>query len=611
MALSGIARRDPGVMKLYILLFRDLTKRLGFRLPLLIAWTALVGLGEGVSVVLLLPLLSRIGISVGTSQGVFLSALQTGLTMIGATGPLGILIVIIAIAAVQTGLSIGLAWWTARQARRYQSQRQLEMFAAFMRAKWVFIAEKKAGEMTNAIVTESERLGRAFTIGLSVLASIVVTIIYVVLALIIAWQITLSLIAFAMLVSLAMMRFYKKSYVEGQSLAPLNAEFQSALVDHFAGVKFIKASAGIDRATARIESLVKRLEKPNTTASYLPAKVRSLLEFFALVGLAIIIVVGSAWMGIAGGNVVVVLALFGRLFPRINTLQAQLHYLSWNVPAVEVIDKLQAAAEAEAERRDDSSEPLQIEQPTVLAMRNLQVRFGERIVLDQINLTLPVPGLLAIVGRSGAGKSTLVHAVLGLVEPSKGSIRLGKYDLARAPLTAWRRAIGYVPQETALFHASIRDNLTLINADASEAEIRNAAQRAHALDFISLLPNGFDTVVGDQGVKLSGGQRQRLGIARALLMNPALLVLDEAMSALDAESEAELLRTIEELRQQIGILLVAHRLGAARAADIVCVFEAGRIVEAGPWNELMLRKKRLYALAEAQSLGEDRAVAAL
>jgi ATP-binding cassette subfamily C protein len=236
---------------------------------------------------------------------------------------------------------------------------------------------------------------------------------------------------------------------------------------------------------------------------------------------------------------------------------------------------------------------------------------GERIVLDQINLTLPIPGLLAVVGRSGAGKSTLVHTLLGLVEPAAGSIRLGPYDLASAPLSAWRRAIGYVPQETVLFHSSIRNNLSFVNPAASDAEIRIASRRAHALDFIASLPNGFDTIIGDQGVKLSGGQRQRLGIARALLMNPALLIMDEAMSALDTESEAELLGTVEELRKQIGILLVAHRLAAARTADVVCVLEGGRVVEAGSWNELMSRKKRLYALAEAQSLGEDRSVAAL
>jgi ABC-type multidrug transport system fused ATPase/permease subunit len=218
---------------------------------------------------------------------------------------------------------------------------------------------------------------------------------------------------------------------------------------------------------------------------------------------------------------------------------------------------------------------------------------------------------LAVVGRSGAGKSTLVHTLLGLIEPSAGSIQLGAYELGSAPLGAWRRSIGYVPQETILFHASVRDNLTLVNRAASELDLRTAARRAHALEFIDALPDGFGTVIGDQGVKLSGGQRQRLGIARALLMNPVLLIMDEAMSALDAESEAELLRTLDELRKDIGILLVAHRLAAARGADVVCVFENGQMAESGAWNELMARKKRLYALAEAQSLTEHRAIAAL
>jgi ABC-type multidrug transport system fused ATPase/permease subunit len=287
-----------------------------------------------------------------------------------------------------------------------------------------------------------------------------------------------------------------------------------------------------------------------------------------------------------------------------------MHYLTGNLHAIEVIDQLQGQAEAEAERQDGSGAALKIGLPTTLAVRNLQVRLGERTVLDQVNLTLPIPGVLAVVGRSGAGKSTLVHTLLGLVDASAGSIRLGDYEFAAAPLRAWRHAIGYVPQETILFHASIRDNLTLVKPDASQAEIETAARRAHAYEFIQAWPQGFDTIIGDQGVKLSGGQRQRLGIARALLTNPSLLLMDEAMSALDTESEAELLRTIEDLRKETGILIVAHRLAAVRTADAICVLEAGRVAEAGTWSELMARRSRLYALAEAQSLADGPALAA-
>jgi len=597
-------------MNLHLKLFDDLMTRLGWRFPVLVAWTALVGLSEGISVILLLPLLSRVGVAAGSSQGLVTGLVNKSLAVIGATEPLPILAVIVVVAGIQAVLAIALNWWSVKLARHYQSRRQLEMFSAFMRAKWSFIAARKAGEMTNAIVTESERLGRAFTISLSLVGSLVVALIYLILSLLIAWQVTVSLIVCAAVAALAMVRLYRKGYAAGQSLAPLDAELQSALNEQFAGAKFIKASGIDDRAAMLIAPLVHKLEDANTFASAAPGTVRGVLEFTGLIALAAILVLAGEGMGVAAGNIVVVLALFGRLFPRLTAVQAQMHYLTGNLHAIEVIDQLQKAAEAEAERQDSSGETLKIGLPTALSVRNLQVRLGERVVLDQVNLTLPIPGVLAVAGRSGAGKSTLVHTLLGLVDASAGSIRLGNHDFATAPLRAWRRAFGYVPQETILFHASIRDNLTLVKPDASNAEVEAAARRAHAYDFIQAWPEGFDTIIGDQGVKLSGGQRQRLGIARALLTNPSLLLMDEAMSALDAESEAELLRTIEDLRKEMGILIVAHRLAAVRTADAICVFEAGRVVEAGTWNELMARRTRLYALAEAQSLADGPALAA-
>jgi ABC-type multidrug transport system fused ATPase/permease subunit len=589
-------------MNLHLKLFDDLLTRLRWRLPVLVAWTAVVGLSEGMTVILLLPLLNRVGVAAGSSQGLVTGLVNKALALIGATEPLAILAVIFVVAGVQAVLTIALNWWSVKLARHYQSRRQLEMFSAFMRAKWSFIAARKAGEMTNAIVTESERLGRAFTISLSLVGSFVVALIYLILSFLIAWQVAISLILCAAIAALAMVRLYRKGYEAGQSLAPLDAELQSALNEQFAGAKFIKASGIDDRASALIAPLVRKLEDANTFASAAPGTVRGVLEFTGLIGLAIILVLASEGMGVAAGNIVIVLALFGRLFPRLTAVQAQMHYLTGNLHAIAVIDHLQAAAEAEAERQDGAGDALKIDLPTTLSVRDLQVRLGERLVLDQVNLTLPMPGVAAVVGRSGAGKSTLVHTLLGLADTSAGSIRLGNYDFAAAPLRAWRRAIGYVPQETILFHASIRDNLTLVKPDATQAEIERAARRAHAYEFIAAWPEGFDTVIGDQGVKLSGGQRQRLGIARALLTNPSLLLMDEAMSALDAESEAELLRTIEDLRKEMGILIVAHRLAAVRTADAICVLEAGRVVEAGTWNELMARRARLYALAEAQSL---------
>jgi ATP-binding cassette subfamily C protein len=598
-------------MNVYRLLFGDLLARLGWRLPALIALMTLVGLGEGMSVALLLPLLSLMGLSSGTNSGLASQLLGKGLSALGATGPVGILVVIFVISTAQTALFIGLSWWSTRLARHYQAQRQAELFRALMGAKWSFVVARKAGELTNAVVTEAERLGTAFTIGLSLISTAVVMVTYFALSLLVAWQVTLCLAVFAVVSALAMARLYRRSYAVGQSLAPFSAELQSTLAEQFAAFKIIKATVSEQRAAARIDPLLRHLERALALVSFLPAMVRGLLEFLAIIGLSIIVVLASRGMGVSVGNVVVVLALFARLFPRITALQGNLHYLNGYVHGIESINQLQSAAEAETERQDSSTRPLQIGLPTSLIVQNLEVKFGERKVLDRVDVKLSIPGMLAVVGGSGAGKSTLVHTLLGLVEPSAGSIRLEKHEIHSAPLGAWRRTMGYVPQETMLFHASLRENLTLANPDASAAEIETAARRAHAQEFIDALPEGLDTVIGDQGVKLSGGQRQRLGIARALLTKPILLLLDEAMSALDSESEAEVLRTIEELRKEMGILIVSHRLAPVQTADAICVIEAGRVVETGTWSELMARRTRLHALAEAQSVAPKRSVAAL
>jgi ATP-binding cassette subfamily C protein len=589
-------------------LLSDLLSRLGWRLPVLIAQMTVVGLGEGMSIALFLPLLGRIGIA-SASDGFANRMLDKGLSLIGAESTTEILAIIIAIAIIQTVLFITLNWWIIGLARHYQSRRQAELFRAFVGAKWSFIVARKAGELANAIITECERLGMAFTYVLSILATAVVVLVYLALSLLIAWQVTLCLVIFAMLSTLAMARFYTMSYRAGRSLVPLNAELQSTLVEQLAAFKIIKATVSEHRAAARIDPLLQHLERINALVTFLPAMVRGLFEFMAVVGLSIIIVFASKGMGVAVGNVVVVLALFARLFPRLTTLQANVHFLNGQVHAFEAVNRLQSAAEAEAEPQDPSSKPLQIALPTNLIVQNLCVKFGQRKVLDRVNMRLAIPGMLAVVGASGAGKSTLVHTLLGLVEPSAGTIRLENYKIGSAPLRAWRHTMGYVPQETMLFHSSVRENLTLANPNASAAEIEMAARRAHAQTFIEALPDGMDTVIGDQGVKLSGGQRQRLGIARALLTRPIVLLLDEAMSALDSESEAEVLRAIEELRKEMGILIVTHRLAPVRTADSICVIEAGRVVESGTWSELMARRTRLHALAEAQSVAAERSVA--
>src|SRR5262245_43776898 len=347
-------------------LLRDLATSLGWRLPVLVALMTLVGLTEGGSIALLLPLLSRIGSGFTSNQGPAIALIERGLSFIGAIGPLEILFVIIAIAAMQATLFLTLHWWSSRLVKHSQRQRQTDLFRAFLRARWNFVGKKKVGELTNAIVTETNRWAAAFGFGLSILSTAVVILIYAAISLLIAWPVVVSLGVFATLAALTMAPVYKKSSAVGQALAPLNAELQSAVGEHLTGIKVIKATVSEDRALARVDGLLHSLERANALSTFFPGMVRGLFEFLGCAGVSAIFVLGNQAMGVGLGDTVVVLALFARLFPRLTTLQANLHYLNANVHAVAAIDRLQAAAEAAAEPWHDPATRLALHLPARL-----------------------------------------------------------------------------------------------------------------------------------------------------------------------------------------------------------------------------------------------------
>jgi ATP-binding cassette subfamily C protein len=206
--------------------------------------------------------------------------------------------------------------------------------------------------------------------------------------------------------------------------------------------------------------------------------------------------------------------------------------------------------------------------------------------LDGVNAEIPARGITAIIGPSGAGKSTFADIVLGLQPPDSGRVLVDGVPLDGATRRAWRRRVGYVPQDGFLFHDTIRANLKAVAPEASEAVLWSGLEMAAADDFVRALPRGLDTVVGDRGGNLSGGERQRLTLARAFLRRPALLMLDEPTSALDSDSERRVLAVLRRLSAHTAVVVIAHRPSTARLSDRVIVLEAGRVAAAGPWASL-------------------------
>jgi len=235
----------------------------------------------------------------------------------------------------------------------------------------------------------------------------------------------------------------------------------------------------------------------------------------------------------------------------------------------------------------------------------------ERPALDDFTCQIAAEQRVAIVGRSGAGKTTLISLLLRLFDPQHGTIRLGDRDIRDLSITALHDMIGLVSQDTYLFHGTVRDNLRIARPDASQAQLEAATRAAHVHTLIERLPRGYDTTLGERGLTLSGGERQRLAIARALLKDAPILVLDEATSHLDAKNEASIQQAIEQVSAGRLTLVIAHRLSTVKHVDRVVLLERGRIVEQGTHAELIARAGAYSQLVAAQTVSPTSAVSAL
>ncbi len=282
------------------------------------------------------------------------------------------------------------------------------------------------------------------------------------------------------------------------------------------------------------------------------------------------------------------------------------------------VQKALGASERVMEIMDEVREPIElasIEQPITkklfggMKFENLSFSYPSRPenqILHDLSFDLKAGEKLAIVGPSGAGKSTIASLILQFYKPSEGKLLFDGHDVDQFPLIDIRKHIAFVPQDVMLFGGSIRENIAYGKLTASEEEIVTAARRANAHDFISEFPEGYDTLVGERGVKLSGGQRQRIAIARALLKDPAILILDEATSSLDSESERLVQEALEELMVGRTSVIIAHRLSTIRQADKILVLEAGKIIATGTHEELITQTEGLYYhLYQLQSNKQD------
>lgn len=330
----------------------------------------------------------------------------------------------------------------------------------------------------------------------------------------------------------------------------------------------------------------------------------------AMMGLtAVFIAGGNAWFGISAGTLVMMFTYTNTLTNRFNMLSQMFQQI--NRAFGEAHDLTVALDEPRLVADRPGAPALSVPRGAI-AFEHVDFRYADAGTADAVfrdfSLNIPAGQRVGLVGRSGSGKTTLTTLLLRLADLTGGRIVIDGQDIAQVSQVSLRQHIAYVPQEPLLFHRTVRENIAYGRPDATEEEIRRAAAEANALEFIERLPQGFDTVTGERGVKLSGGQRQRIAIARAILVDAPILVLDEATSALDSESERLIQDALENLMRGRTSLVIAHRLSTVAALDRIVVLRDGRIVEDGTHAQLVGaggEYARLWSRQSGSFLGGD------
>ena len=569
--------------------FRQTLKAIPGNLRRWIALLVLLSLGaaiaQGFSIGLLLPLLEFVendAVPEGGRWGVLHSVFDT--LAIPINLPSLLLMVLLTVSLAQILIYIQRSQ-SVLVRERFTAQLRARSFRSFVDADISYLRRTGRGNLVNVLTMEVEQGANAILSLVDMTARFTMAAVYVGLLFVISWQISLAGLGIILGGSLLVQYQIRRAEKLSATLVDLRNRFHNFVVERLEGSALIKLNAKEKDEESDFRELADHLATFTHRRAASRAQIRLIMDPAIIGGGLLVLYLGISVFNVSLVQLAVFLYVLVKLAPEAMGLNQLWHNMAGSVVSLESIN--QSLSEAvERTTVANGSVPFEGLKHDITLKEVSYAYDHSQPVLKQVNFTVPKGKLTAIMGPSGVGKSTVLDLIVRLADPTEGEILLDGVDLKEFDLSSSRRHIGMVTQDVMLFNETIMANLKYGHADSTEATIQEAARRANAHQFISALPEGYGTVLGHRGLTLSGGERQRLSLARALVGDPSILLLDEVTNNLDAASQQLIQESIREAAKERTVVVSTHDFGLINMADNVIVLEDGRVVEQGTPQEL-------------------------
>ncbi len=534
----------------------------------------LAGLAEGVGLTTLLPVIDLVASPESAEDPSGLAKIvHDALAVVHLEPTLGLLLsLLVGLIVTKAALVLIANRQVGYAVAQIATDLRLSLVRALLGARWAYYTRKPVGSVANAFATEAERASQAYLHGALLVTSLLQVGVYSVLAFAVSWQAAVAALGVGVVASVALRRVIFAARRAGARQTELLKNSLGHLSDALFAVKPLRAMARESLMGPLLEGETLRLDRAIRGEVLSKEGLKALQDPILVGSLALGLYIALASFGVPLASLLMIALLFSRTLAAVNRAQKEYQALGTRESAYWSLRKTIDEAEAHAERQSGGLVPT-LERE--IALCGVGLDYGDAPVLGRVDIEIPAGSITALVGPSGAGKTTVADLVIGLITPTRGEVRVDGVSLEDLDLRRWRSRIGYVPQELFLLHGSVATNVTLGDPELGDDDVRAALRAAGAESFVAALPEGMHTPVGERGSMLSGGQRQRIAIARALIHEPDLLILDEATTALDPETEAAVCATVESLRGRITILSISHQRALVDLADRVYRLENG------------------------------------